>query len=1696
MTAFSPSTQRIWYSAVFALFSVLSAYCQQPTRPNQNVPVELRAADPEVSLLLDAAQSDSDLGNFDAALSKLRTALEVATKKEFVGDKAIAEANLAGAYFALGKIDDALGLYRVSLEDSVAAANFVLQADVLVTLSTLPQLQGNLPAASELLTKALDRANQSKNLLIRSRVLGELGRVQLISGQVDNGRKSIEEALNIDRTNGYGYEPLHSVYAAYAVLAEPNPDLARAIAQLESAGDLAVQKANYLAFVLAENTLGAIYVRSGNPQKGVATLEATRNGNILKDGQIQQLSEPFRAAATLPFMKATLLEALAQGYESAQEVDKAFQAWNELYSLSAETGLKVTEAEAASRIAEIYNGKSDISKALEFFSKSIETWRSVGNDEQLSQALIAESQLLIQTGKGEDAVPLEGEILNLAEKNRNRQLQFSTQMILAEIYQPEGKSQEARSVLEKAQALIRPGPADSDIDGKLVLETYIRIADVYKVLQLPIKELVAIEKAISVLQNLKDDQSLQQEIAYMRGRMEALRVQELATNAAKAGELADSLWYSEILYIWNGTLSDPSQDENWSRVLNLPARVAEEPEGAHVLGEIVDQVGPLLGIANLPLLNTLSNHFLAVDVKPDLAERYAKEAESVVKQRPNPSEILLVMPVCQLTKAYAQEGKKDLARQEAAECKAVAERTNDVQSTNLANAAITSAQIAVGDLTSALASLKNFLASNPDNPELHSEVASGLAGAKVYKDAIEEFRRAILLYERKGDANAAANTYTRMAFLLGAADSTEYRNVQLDSLKSAEALYHEAKNLDSEASTKLNIGSYYVSSGDSKSALSYFQAADLLAQQAHDTALPARTAWMLGNAYNTLRDYRAASQFHRRAATAFRQMGNRENEAWNLMDLCQDIDADQDYDNAFKTCRDAEEVADPFSQIQYGVQKTLGDIYYQQGELEKALSAAEKAARLASDAGYQQESANAYLQAAGLYEVLGQWEDAATAVDKALTIFKSTHNKNGEAFADAELAEVYGDRNSSIKDYDKAMAYDSAATELDPDKFIFDEELYLGMGNFSKAILASQAGIKACATVAAKAAKAECQGGWLISLSEAERKSGDVRASGLSLKEASSLAANSKDVYLQGRLLYGKAGQARAEGHLGEAFQSFKELISLVETVKGAGDLKQQRSVSETYGFIYDEMVSALYEMSAGKSEIEKARLASLGLEYAETNKARQFSQSWGRTFSTELRRILPVDVQEKERSLVAKRDQLRMQLSTSPSEAQGNRVSDSQQLKSDLASVEKEVGSLMNGLRQTQPQYAAVAYPEPITLESLPLRNAEILVECKVTDDATFVWIAKKLTGSKIGLLAFYEVRRPRQWFVERISKLRDALNRAQPEGADWRLSEELFNALFPEQFSKILLESKSIVFIPDDALSVLPFELLSPEASKEHFPLLSIPTTYYPSAAALRLARTAGHAESWPEAFLGIGDPITSPDDERYQIAGVLSAKRGAAPGSTVNSTVSELGAMNLAKIQSRGFTFERLPGTAVEIRGIATLFQKQGQTVEVRLGSDATKDRLADTDLTRFRFLHFATHGILPVDSNIKEPALVLSYDGSSPEQMFLSMSEILGLKIHAETVVLSACNTGSGAVSHAEGVMSLGRAFMAAGAESVTVSLWQVSDESTQMLMEEYYKNILQGKSKAEALAIARSYLFASDKRFTNPFFWAPFVLIGD
>src|SRR5262249_14670990 len=152
-----------------------------------------------------------------------------------------------------------------------------------------------------------------------------------------------------------------------------------------------------------------------------------------------------------------------------------------------------------------------------------------------------------------------------------------------------------------------------------------------------------------------------------------------------------------------------------------------------------------------------------------------------------------------------------------------------------------------------------------------------------------------------------------------------------------------------------------------------------------------------------------------------------------------------------------------------------------------------------------------------------------------------------------------------------------------------------------------------------------------------------------------------------------------------------------------------------------------------------------------------------------------------------------------------------------------------------------AVAYPEPIQLATLPLRKGETLLEIKLAADAAFVWVLTNREGADNQLVAFYRVPNTRVWFVDRVSALRKSLNSGHRETINWKLAEDLFQALFPKEIASLLSESQHVIFIPDDVLFALPFELFSPRASKGEFVFLKSPSTYYPSAVAFRLGRTA---------------------------------------------------------------------------------------------------------------------------------------------------------------------------------------------------------------------------------------------------------------
>jgi len=183
--------------------------------------------------------------------------------------------------------------------------------------------------------------------------------------------------------------------------------------------------------------------------------------------------------------------------------------------------------------------------------------------------------------------------------------------------------------------------------------------------------------------------------------------------------------------------------------------------------------------------------------------------------------------------------------------------------------------------------------------------------------------------------------------------------------------------------------------------------------------------------------------------------------------------------------------------------------------------------------------------------------------------------------------------------------------------------------------------------------------------------------------------------------------------------------------------------------------------------------------------------------------------------------------------------------------------------------------------------------------------------------------------------------------------------------------------------------------------------------------------------------------------------------------------------------------LPGAEREAKAIAPLLNTQPL-----IGDKATKTVVEEL-LPKARIIHLATHGLLD-DIEGLESAIALAPDPlpskAGEVNGLLTAKEILSLKLNAELVVLSACDTGRGRIT-GDGVVGLSRSLISAGVSSVVVSLWAVSDDSTAFLMTEFYKNIQHSPDKAQAL---RSAMLTTMKQtqYSNPLQWAAFTLIGE
>jgi tetratricopeptide (TPR) repeat protein len=231
---------------VFFIFLPSSAASQNKGFAASAIPPELTAADPEIRALLNDEDISCKLLSPNETVERIEKALQIADKRGLVRDRALVETVMGSALIGEGKFELAFLAFQKALQDSVDIKNEVLEADILLSLAAEAQIKGNNQKALDLIYRALTMSERNANLYEKARALGELGRLKLLMGKTSEAANSIDEALNIDRLNGYKFEAMHLVYRSYYLGLTGNDE--KAMASLSEARTKAILTRNAYAF--------------------------------------------------------------------------------------------------------------------------------------------------------------------------------------------------------------------------------------------------------------------------------------------------------------------------------------------------------------------------------------------------------------------------------------------------------------------------------------------------------------------------------------------------------------------------------------------------------------------------------------------------------------------------------------------------------------------------------------------------------------------------------------------------------------------------------------------------------------------------------------------------------------------------------------------------------------------------------------------------------------------------------------------------------------------------------------------------------------------------------------------------------------------------------------------------------------------------------------------------------------------------------------------------------------------------------------------------------------------------------------------------------------------------------------------------------------------------------------------------------
>ncbi len=920
---------------------------------------------------------------------------------------------------------------------------------------------------------------------------------------------------------------------------------------------------------------------------------------------------------------------------------------------------------------------------------------------------------------------------------------------------------------------------------------------------------------------------------------------------------------------------------------------------------------------------------------------------------------------------------------------------------------------------------------------------------------------------------------------LRAQQTVAARRSAIEKYEQALPLFRASGNAYRQALTLLSIGFAYAQLNEFRRALRYFNETLSLAQNLKERRLEAATETFLGGMHDVLGDIGKALDHYNRALTLSRESGNRQAEGSSL--------------------------------------NNIGATYFGIAYWQKALEYYSQALPHLRALGNQRGEANTLSNIGVAYNMLGEQQKALDNLQQSLLLRRSTGDRNGEAYTLSNIGSAHGRSG----EYQKALDYYNQAQVIQRETGNRAQEAetldligtaYSALGQPERALDYHQQALqiqRATGNIRREAIALSNLGHVYNLLSQPDKALDRFN-------QALSIFRNIGDLNNAAVTLEGSARAKRMAGNLDDARKYIEESLTLIETVRARSGSQQLRasyraSMAKVYEFYIDLLMQ---QHSANPSLGHDAE----AFQASERGRARSLLELLSEAH-VDIRRGVDTAVIERERNLTQllnAKAQRQIQLI-----ARKGSQDEIATLNKEISTLEGEYQQVQTTIRKTSPGYAALTQPQPLTLKEIQqqLDPDTLLLEYSLGEERSYMWaVAQKSLKSyvlpkreQIEKVArrVYELlttrSRSKPGENAAVKQLRIAQADSQLQDATRELSQLVVGPFASE------LGTKRLVVVPDGALQYVPFGALpvpfvvrsqlsvanSRTADNEHrtpnngqrtndTPLIvDNEVMSLPSASAIAVQRRGLRGRKpAANAVAVIADPVFSSNDERFKSNVRTAAQRQDQIDGVASTRIIEHLADDSGKLEIRRLRFTRQE--AEQILAVAPSASNL-KAIDFK----ANRATAIGGDLSKYRYVHFATHGYLDSERpDLSAVVLSLVDEQGKPQDGFLRAHEIYNLNLPAELVVLSACQTGLGKEIKGEGLVGLTRGFMYAGARRVVVSLWNVNDKATAELMRRFYRRMLKDKqTPAASLRVAQIEMWRQ-KQWQSPYYWAAFTMQGE